>query len=247
MTTVDESGSGERTDAPAAASGGEPRAESTSGVWLRPEESRSRRAAGRAAGALGIAVAFGVVLGLIVAFLARGVGEDPATAGAGIPSLTIPAEGSGSTSRQSVPADWVEQTSNDGFVYRAPPGWTPRNDAIVEFRVAPSPTGAPGVDQVGIGLSAEADPEAAVTNYAENTYAGQDSYQAQPSVEEVSARGEPGREVTLTYSRSGTPVTAIVRAYPTPRGTVLVVSRAAVSDGQRALDLVNALDASIRP
>lgn len=246
MTTVDESGPGERTDAPAAVPGGEHRGETTSSVWLRPEESRSRRAASRALGALGIAVGFAVLVGVVIAILARGVGDDPASADAGIPSLVIPAEG-GSTARQPVPGDWVEQTSNDGFVYRAPPGWTPRSDAVAEFRVAPGPNGAPGVDQVGIGLSAEADPEAAVASYAQGTYAGQNDYQVQPSVAEVSARGEPGREVTLTYSRSGTPVTAIVRAYPTSRGTVLVLSRAAVSDGQRAVDLANALDASIRP
>jgi hypothetical protein len=207
------------------------------------EDSRSRRLLKSALGALGIAVGAAVVLGLLIAYLTRGVGDDPAASDAKGPSLTIPTAG---TASSPVPPDWVEQTSNRGLVFRAPPGWTQRTDALVDFRVAPSATGGPGVEQLGVGISPQTDPEQAATSYAQNTYSAQSGFQQQPSVAQTGARGEPGRQLVLSYDRDGTPVTVVVRALPTNRGVVLVVTRAASSDEGRAAQLASATDASLR-
>jgi hypothetical protein len=145
-----------------------------------------------------------------------------------------------------VPADWVRQTASDGIVFRAPPGWTTRSDGAVEFRVQPAPGGGPGVEQVGVGVSSTGDPDSAATSYLTSTYSGQSSFLQQPGTDEVSVRGERGRQVTATYSRDGTPVQVVVRAFPTSRGTLLVVSRAAITDQARAEELATQLDASVQ-
>jgi hypothetical protein len=107
--------------------------------------------------------------------------------------------------------------------------------------------GGPGVGQVGVGLStATTDPDAAVSSYVTGTYSGQNSFLQQPATDEVSARGERGRATTVSYSRSGTPVAVVVRGFPTPRGVLLLVTRAPLSDDGRADKLAAAVDASIR-
>ncbi|HSP37056.1 MAG TPA: hypothetical protein VLR26_04825 [Frankiaceae bacterium] len=217
----------------------------SSAPWLPPEGNRSRQTLLRALAALGIAVAFAVVLGLVIVAFSKGVGSNGSSSRPAPPALTIPAAG-GTGPGSAVPADWVEQTSNQGIVFRAPPGWTQRVDASIDFRVEPSASG-PGVGQVGVGLSAgTTDPDAAATNYATSTYSGQSSFQQQPPTDVVSARGERGRQVLLSYSRSGTPVIVAIRAFPTGRGVLLVVSRAPASDQQRADRLASAVDTSIR-
>src|SRR4051794_9854653 len=213
-------------------------------VWADPEGGRSRRSLLRALAALGIAVGSAVVLGLLIVAFSRAVSDDPKDSKSVPPALTIPSNGRAAAA--VVPADWVPQTSNQGLVFRAPPGWTPRADGRIDYRVEPSP-GGPGVGQVGVGLAtASADPNAAALSYATSTYSGQPSYLQQPPTDEVSVRGEQGRQVMVTYTRSGTPVAVVVRAFPTSRGVVLIASRAPVADEQRADQLADAVDASLR-
>lgn len=222
---------------------GEHRAVDGTGVWTAPETGRSRRSLLRALAALGITVGSAVVLGLLIVVFSRAVSGDSNSKSVP-PALAIPSNGRAPGT--AVPADWVEQTSNQGLVFRAPPGWTRRTDSQVDYRVEPSPSG-PGVGQVGVGLAtATADPNAAALTYATGTYSGQSSYLQQPPTDEVSVRGERGRQVVLSYNRSGTPVDVVVRAFPTNRGMVLIVSRAAIADDQRAQKLADAVDASLR-
>jgi hypothetical protein len=213
--------------------------------WLLPAgASRSRRTVVRLLAAAGIAAAFAVLLGLLVALLTGSLGgssnSDP-TPGA----LAIPSAEGGAASAQ-VPPDWVAQTSNRGIPFSAPPGWTQRTDALVDFRVAPNPDGSPGVEQVGTGIASGSDPQRVAATYARNTYSGQPNYQEQPAIDEVSLRGERGRQVTVTYARDATPVQVVIRAFPSARGMLLVVSRAALVDQERAGLLASQLDASIR-
>lgn len=219
------------------------RAADSGGVWSDPETGRSRRSLLRALAALGITVGSAIVLGLLIVVFSRAVSSDSGSKSVP-PALAIPSNGRGPVS--AVPNDWVEQTSNQGLVFRAPPGWTQRTDSQVDYRVEPSPSG-PGVGQVGVGLvTATSDPNAAALTYATGTYSGQSSYLQQPPTDEVSARGERGRQVVVTYTRSGTPVAVVVRAFPTSRGVVLIVSRAPIADDQRAQKLADAVDVSLR-
>lgn len=224
----------------------EPRASGiASSVWLEPEEGRSRRSVLRAVAALAIAVVSAVALGLLIVVFSDAVGGGSSKKGTTPPALTLPT-GPVKAPTAATPADWVQQTDNQGIVFRAPPGWTERADSRIDYRVEPSPTG-PGVSQVGIGLvTGTTDPDAAATSYASATYAGQPGYVQQPATDQVSARGERGRQVVVDYTRSGTPVDVVIRAFPTARGVLLVVSRAAVADDQRAVRLADALDASVR-
>jgi hypothetical protein len=223
-----------------------PSESASGGGWFHPAAgSRSRRAAVRLLAALAISVGFATAIGLLVALLTGSFSSDSPSKKTTPPALALPSSGAGSAAAQ-VPADWVPQTSNSGIPFSAPPGWTQRADAVVDFRVAPAATGGRGVEQVGVGLSSSSDPQAAAATYARNTYSGQPSYLEQPATDEVSFRGERGRQVTVTYSRSGSPVQVVIRSFPTPRGVLLVVSRAAIADQERADQLVGQLDASIR-
>jgi hypothetical protein len=214
--------------------------------WLLPAgASRSRRTVVRLLGAAGIAAAFAVLIGLLVALVTGSLGGGSSKSDPAPGALTIPSAEGGTASAQ-VPPDWVAQTSNRGIPFSAPPGWTQRTDALVDFRVAPNPDGSPGVEQVGTGIASGSDPQRAAASYARNTYSGQPSYQEQPAIDEVSLRGERGRQVTVTYSRDGTPVQVVIRAFPSARGMLLVVSRAATVDPERAGLLASQLDASIR-
>jgi hypothetical protein len=233
------------SDAAAGSPGGH-RADGLPGsVWQEPEEGRSRRSVLRVAAALGIAVASAVVLGLLIVVFSNAVGGASSKGGTTPPALTLPS-GGGRAPASVTPADWVQQTTGSGIVFRAPPGWTERADSRIDYRVEPS-AGGPGNSQVGVGLlTGSSDPDAAATNYATSTYSGQSRYVQQPATDAVSARGERGRQVVVDYSRSGTPVDVIIRAFPTPRGVLLVVSRASLADNQRAERLADATDASVR-
>lgn len=219
------------------------RAPESGGVWVDPEGGRSRRSLLRALAVLGIAVGSAVVLGLLIVAFQRVVSGDSSNSKSVPPALTIPSNGGAAS---VIPSDWVQQTSNQGLVFRAPPGWTQRVDPQIDYRVEPPP-GGPNVGQVGVGLAtATSDPNAAALSYATGTYSGQPSYQQQPPTDEVSARGEHGRQVVVTYTRSGTPVTVVVRAFPTSRGVVLIATRAPQAEQQRADRLADAVDASLR-
>jgi hypothetical protein len=208
--------------------------------WATPEPSRSRRLMTTALTALGIAIGAAVVVGLLLAFLARDIGSST-DAAPGTPSLTLP-DGSAPAARaDGVPADWTEQTTRSGLVFRAPPGWTQRTDAVVDYRVDPN-----GPEQVGVGLSSAGDPDAAVTSYAQNTYRGQTAFSSQPAVDATGAKGERGRQLTLTYTRQGTPVSVVVRGLPTSRGVVVVATRSAADNPDRAVQLVDSTDESFR-
>jgi hypothetical protein len=223
---------------------GERSAPQQGSVWVDPEGSRSRRSLLRALAALGITVVSAVVLGLLIVVFQRAVSGDSSGSKSTPPALAIPSTGRPPAS--VVPADWVEQTSDSGLVFRAPPGWTQRTDPQIDYRVEPPP-GGPNAGQVGVGLmTSTTDPNAAALSYATGTYSGQPSYQQQPPIDEVSARGERGRQVTVAYTRSGTPVTVVVRAFPTSRGVVLIATRGPQSDPQRADRLADAVDASLR-
>src|SRR3954452_3619240 len=157
--------------------------------WLVPPSgSRSRRSAVRIGGALGIAVAFAIVVGLLIALLAAGIDDSSDENRALPPALTIPSGGAAGGPTQ-VPPDWTPQTSSGGIAFAAPPGWTRRTDAVVDFRVASAPAGGPGVEQVGVGISPSTDPQTAAANYARNTYSSQPNYLEQPAVDEAGARG----------------------------------------------------------
>jgi hypothetical protein len=214
--------------------------------WLHPAQSRSGRLLRTALAALGIAVAFAVLLGLLIVVFAKSIGGTSSNDATPPPALVIPTAAGSGTAGSATPSDWVEQTSSSGVVFKAPPGWTPRSDGTIDFRVEPATSG-PGINQVGVGLStATTDPDAAVRTYVTGTYSGQNSFLQQPATDQVSARGERGRESTVSYSRSGTPVAVVVRGFPTPRGVLLLVTRAPLSDDGRAGKLASALDASIR-
>jgi len=208
-------------------------------LWRSRADTRSRRSLLRLLAAAGIASAFAVLVGVVIAVLTAGIGDDPTDSGPSNLAITSPPV-------SQVPADWVPQTSASGIAFRAPSSWTPRADPVVDFRVQPGPGGAPGAEQVGVGISSAADPQAAVTDYATSTYSGQSNYLQQPATDQVSLRGERGREVTVTYSRNGVPVQVVIRGYPTPRGVLLVVSRATTDQPERAGQLANVLDATIR-
>jgi hypothetical protein len=212
---------------------------------LPPDSSRARRAVVRLVAAFSIAIGFAVIIGLVVAALANSVGGKTSAAKTPPPALTVPS-GPVPPSQADVPGDWVAETSAAGIGFRAPPGWTRSSDAIVEFRVQPTPSGSAGVERIGVGVSSEGDPQTAATSYAQNTYAGQPGFIAQPATAEVSARGEPGQQVTVGYSRQGTLVEVVIRAFPTSRGVLIITSRAAGTDPQPAVDLADQLDASIR-
>ena len=212
------------------------------GRFLPSPSGRSRRSLVRLLAALGIAIGFAVLLGLVVALVTNALNGGPSSSTTP-PALAIPSAGGASTTQ--VPGDWVEQTGARGVTFRAPPGWSQRQDAIVDFRYAPGTSG-PGVEQIGVGFSSETDPSTAATGYARNTYSGQPTYLEQPPSDEVSARGEHGQQVTLTYSREGTPVQVVVRAFPTQAGMLIETSRAGITDQQRAEELAGQLDASVR-
>ncbi|MDQ1635047.1 MAG: hypothetical protein QOJ32_1856 [Frankiaceae bacterium] len=208
--------------------------------WAAPEPSRSRRLATTALAALGIAIGAAVVVGLLLAFLARDIGSS-SDAAPGTPSLTLP-DGNASAARvDGVPADWTEQTTRSGLVVRAPPGWTQRTDAVVDYRVDPN-----GPEQVGVGLSRAGDPDVAVTSYVHNTSRGQTAFATPPAVDATGARGERARQLTVTYTRQGTPVTVVVRGLSTARGVVVVATRSASDNPDRAVQLVDSTDASFR-
>src|SRR4051794_16796997 len=230
---------------PAGAHGSADASGSGFGWLVPPSGSRSRRSAVRIGGALGIAVAFAVVVGLLIALLAAGIDDSSDENRALPPALTIPSGGAAGGPTQ-VPPDWTPQTSSGGIAFAAPPGWTQRTDALVDFRVAPAPEGGPGVEQVGVGLSSSTDPQTAAADYARNTYSSQPNYLEQPAADEAGARGERGRQVTVTYSRDGVPVQVVVRAFPTPRGVLLLASRAPADNQQRAVELISQLDSSVK-
>lgn len=212
---------------------------------LPPGSSRARRALVRLGAAFTIAIGFAVIIGLVVAALANSVGGKTSASKTPPPALTVPS-GPVPPSQAEVPADWVAETSAAGIAFRAPGDWTRSSDAIVEFRVQPTPSGSAGIDRIGVGFSTEGDPQTAATSYAQNTYAGQPGFIAQPATAEVSARGEQGQQVTVGYSRQGALVEVVIRAFPTPRGVLIITSRAAGTDPQPAVDLADQLDASVR-
>ena len=198
----------------AAPSGGAQR-RSESGRWELPEEDRSRRLLRNALAALGIAVAFAVLLGLLIVGFAKSIGGSSSDNATPPPALVIPTAPGGAAGA-AIPADWVDQTSSSGVVFKAPPGWTQRSDGTIDFRVEPS-AGGPGIGQVGVGLStATTDPDAAVSTYVNSTYSGQSGFTQQPATDQVSARGERGRESAISYSRSGTRSPSWSGASPRP-------------------------------
>jgi hypothetical protein len=52
--------------------------------------------------------------------------------------------------------------------------------------------------------------------------------------------------MAITYSRDGVPVEVVIRALPSPRGVLLLTTRAGADNQQRAEELVSQLDASVR-
>ncbi len=151
-----------------------------------------------------------------------------------------------------VPADWVvESDPPAGVTFRHPPGWVRRTELPEILRFAPASAGstAPGVEGIGAGLEATADPSRALQQFVARAYGGQPQVQDGP-ITAVSGAHPGEQQQVVTYLRGGVPVRVVVHAFVATGASsghsVIVLARAASAQPSRAAELEAAVEASLQ-
>jgi hypothetical protein len=192
-------------------------------------------------------------IGLLIAWIVHAIRGNPTTA----PAATKPAPSTSASTAPSpspaaprvvVPADWVAESDPPaGITYRHPAGWIRRTALPEILRFAPVATGSttPGIEGIGAGIEATADPSQALQQFVTRAYAGQPQVQNGPIT--AVAGGHPGeKQEVVTYTRSGVPVQVVVHAFASSGRSVVVLARAASAQPARAAQLEAIVGASLQ-
>ena len=192
-------------------------------------------------------------IGLLVAWIVHEIRGNPSTT----PPVTRPVPSvsaaktpapSPSAPRVVVPADWVAESDPPaGVTYRHPAGWIRRTALPEILRFAPVSAGSttPGIEGIGAGIEATADPSQALQQFVARAYAGQPQVQNGPIT--AVAGGHPGeKQQVVTYTRSGVPVQVVVHAFASNGRSVVVLARAESAQPGRAAQLEAIVEASLQ-
>jgi hypothetical protein len=200
-------------------------------------------------------VALGIGLG--VAWIVHQIRGNPSVTPAAQPSTAQPSASASAVKTPSpsptahpatVPSDWVTESDPPaGLTFRHPAGWIRRTATPEIVRFAPASVGstAPGIEGVGAGFEATANPSQALQQFVARAYGGQPQVQNGPIT--AVAGGHPGEQQEIvTYERSGVAVRVVAHAFASGNHSVVAFARAASAQPSRAAELEAAVEASVQ-
>jgi hypothetical protein len=203
-----------------------------------------------------------LLIGLLIAWIVHLIRGNPATHPAVTvnPPVASPAPRASASSPPApkkappvvVPSDWVvESLPPVGLTFSHPPDWLRRTSSPEVLRFEPAAAGstAPGIEGVGAGIEAAANPAQAIAEFGTRNYGTQPGFAA-TAVTPVAAStfgAHPGEQQGIvTYLRSGVEVRVVIHSFRSGTSTVLVMGRSAAAEPALAAQLEAFVEASIK-